>query len=65
MALQAEKSVRWEAEQLGHADPPLTFRVYAHAMPQEETDLSFAEYGPTESSKHFCTYPGIGVVSAR
>src|SRR5262245_29169246 len=39
------KSVRWVADQLGHADPALTLRVYAHAMREEETDLSFAEFG--------------------
>jgi integrase len=45
LALQAGKSVRWVADQLGHADPALTMRVYAHAMREEETDLSFAEFG--------------------
>ncbi len=30
---------------MGHADPALTLRVYAHAMRNEETDLSFAEFG--------------------
>jgi hypothetical protein len=33
------------ADQLGHADPALTLRVYAHAMREEENDLSFAEFG--------------------
>ena len=33
------------ADVLGHADPALTLRVYAHAMRGEEEDLSFAEYG--------------------
>ncbi len=47
-ALQAGKSVRWVADQLGHADPALTLRVYAHAMREEETDLSFAEFGGSE-----------------
>jgi len=37
--------VRWVADQLGHADPALTLRVYAHAMREEEPDLSFAEFG--------------------
>ena len=32
--------------QLGHADPALTLRVYAHALKGEERDLSFAEFGP-------------------
>ncbi len=43
-ALQAGKNIRWVADQLGHADPSLTLRVYAHAMPSDETDLSFAEF---------------------
>ena len=43
--LWAGKSVRWVADQLGHKDPALTLRVYAHAMREEETDLSFAEFG--------------------
>ncbi len=34
----------WVADQLGHSDPALTLRVYAHAMREEETDLSFAEF---------------------
>jgi integrase len=45
LALQAGKSVRWVADQLGHADPALTMRVYAHAMREEEHDLSFADFG--------------------
>jgi integrase len=42
-ALESGKSVRWVADCLGHADPALTLRVYAHAMQDEEVDLSFAE----------------------
>jgi len=45
LALASGKSVRWVAEQLGHADPALTLRVYAHAMREEESDLSFLEFG--------------------
>jgi integrase len=44
LALQARKSVRWVAEQLGHSDPAFTLRVYAHAVPGEEVDLSFLEF---------------------
>jgi len=44
-ALRAGKSVRWVAQQLGHQDPAFTLRVYAHAMREEEKDLSFAELG--------------------
>ena len=47
-ALGAGKSVRWVADQLGHSDPALTLRVYAHAMREEETDLSFADFGGSE-----------------
>ena len=49
LALRAGKSIRWVAEQPGHSDPALTLRVYAHAMREEETDLSFAEFGGTKS----------------
>ena len=44
MALQSGKSVRWVADVLGHSDPALTLRVYAHAMREEEADLGFAEF---------------------
>jgi hypothetical protein len=36
------------ADELGHSDPALTLRVYAHAMCEEKTDLSFAELGGSE-----------------
>jgi integrase len=70
-ALQAGKSVKWVADVLGHADPTLTLRVYAHAMPDDETDLSFAsldydgdrrrytatdEYGLTEKARNYAEY---------
>ena len=45
MALAAGKSIRWVVDQLGHASPMLTLKTYAHAMHDEETDLSFAEFG--------------------
>ncbi len=35
------------ADQLGHSDPALTLRVYAHAMSEEETDVCFAEFDAT------------------
>ncbi len=43
--LHVGRNIRWVADQLGHSDPALTLRVYAHAMRNEETDLSFAEFG--------------------
>ena len=51
LALRAGKSVRWVADQLGHADPALTLRVYAHAMREEEHDLSFADFGASAGSE--------------
>ena len=44
-ALRAGKSLRWVAQQLGHANPELTLRTYAHVMPEEESDVSFANFG--------------------
>ena len=49
LALAAGKSIRWVATQLGHANPELTLRVYAHAMRSEEADLSFADFAPGDS----------------
>jgi integrase len=47
LALASGKSVRWVASQLGHSNPELTLRVYAHALREEETDLSFLDFGGT------------------
>lgn len=41
LSLEAGRSIRWVAEQLGHADASLTARVYAHALPPEPGDLSY------------------------
>ncbi|MBW2385550.1 MAG: tyrosine-type recombinase/integrase [Deltaproteobacteria bacterium] len=49
LALRACKSVRWVADQLGHSDPALTLRVYAHAMCEEEDDLAFADFAGQEA----------------
>jgi hypothetical protein len=45
MAAAAGKSPRWLADQLEHADPGFTLRTYAHVFPNQETDLSFADFG--------------------
>jgi len=50
LALAAGRSIRWVSEQLGHANPELTLRVYAHAMPVEEHDLAFADFGSDGNS---------------
>ena len=48
-ALGAGKSVAWVAAQLGHAKPETTLRVYAHALREEESDLTFAEFGTQDA----------------
>jgi hypothetical protein len=40
--------VRWVADQLGHADPALTLRVYAHVIPNDEQDLCFLNFDGSE-----------------
>jgi len=49
LALHAGRSIRWVADQLGHANPELTLRVYAHALPVSEDDLAFADFGAPEN----------------
>ena len=44
-AIQAGKNVRWVADQLGHADPSTTLTHWAHAMREDEEDLSFLDLG--------------------
>ncbi len=55
-ALAAGKSLRWVTGQLGHSNPELTLRQYAHMLPQEETDLSFADFG---GPKRLHTAPAV------
>jgi integrase len=60
MALASGKSVRWVADQLGHSSPMLTLKTYAHALPEEEADLSFADFG---DPRRPYTAPGSGPVA--
>jgi integrase len=48
LALAAGKNIKWVAGQLGHSNPELTLRVYAHALREEDTDLSFLDFGGTK-----------------
>jgi len=50
LALEAGKSVRWVADQLGHADPALTLRVHAHALATDPGDLGFVDSSRALSS---------------
>jgi integrase len=43
--------VRWVAEQLGHSSPMLTLKTYAHAIREEEMDLSFADFEVRDGSE--------------
>ena len=56
-ALASGKSVRWVADQLGHASPMLTLKTYAHAIREEEADLGFAEFHAVESPRRPYTAP--------
>jgi hypothetical protein len=51
LALEAGRSIRFVAEQLGHSNPGLTLRVYAHAMPAEPGDVAFADF-PSVTKRH-------------
>ena len=57
VALDAGKSIRWVAEQLGHANPELTLRVYGHLIRDREEDLTFAEFAPTGATGRPYTAP--------
>ena len=49
------------ADVLGHRDPAFTMRVYAHAMRDEETDLSVAETGREASADAAATSPNVSM----
>ncbi|MCH7869940.1 MAG: tyrosine-type recombinase/integrase [Myxococcales bacterium] len=48
LALASGKSVKWISNQLGHANPEVTLRIYAHQIPEEDNDLSFLDFGGTK-----------------
>jgi len=62
LALEAGRSIRWVAEQLGHANPALTLRVYPHALPAEPGDLGFADFEPSANARDVAIrrYPSLG-----
>jgi hypothetical protein len=41
---------------LGHSDPSITLRTYAHALPAQEGDLEFASFG---APKRVLCGPGV------
>ena len=54
LALASGKSVRWVAELLGHANPELTLRSYPRVLREEESDLSFADFGIVRDVSRRC-----------
>jgi integrase len=59
LALAAGKSVKWTAGQLGHSDAAMTLRVYAHALREEESDLSFLDFGGTKRPPRGTELPSV------
>ena len=47
-------------EQHGHSNPELTLRQYTHMLPQEETDLSFADSDRTGRTRAPCPRAAVG-----
>ena len=43
---------------MGHSSPELTLRVYAHALPVEDGDLTFADFGVENGSERLYPAPG-------
>ncbi len=50
-------------EGLGHADPSLTLRVNAHAVPEDEYDLSFSEFNVP--GQHYTSPASVKRAAAR
>ncbi len=66
LSLEAGSLVKWVSQQLGHRDASLTLNTYAHALPDEEYDLSYlpetgAGAGPAPAL-HFVRLPVPQVV---
>ncbi len=49
LALEAGRSIKWVADVLGHADPTITLRTYAHALNVESDGLDFVPLEPRSS----------------
>ena len=49
-ALEAGKSIRFVADQLGHADPGFTLRIYAHWIRTDLAEMDFADFGEADSA---------------
>ncbi len=60
LALRAGQSIRWIAEQLGHSDPAITLRIYAHVLPDEGEDLGFLDFTASCSASNSRATGGDG-----
>ena len=45
LAIEGGRSIMWVSQVLGHQDPSLTLRTYAHVLERENDDLGFLEVG--------------------
>jgi integrase len=62
IAIASGRSLRFVAEQLGHSDPAFTLKTYAHLLPSESEDMSFADFSATlDGTKRHQTAPADGV----
>ncbi|MBW2292875.1 MAG: site-specific integrase [Deltaproteobacteria bacterium] len=57
LALESGRSIKWVAEILGHSDPTITLRTYAHAMHKDDDDLGFLANPRGESADRPRTAP--------
>ena len=59
LALESGRSIKWVAEILGHSDPTITLRTYAHSIHRDGDDLGFLSAPAGESPDRSRTVPGI------
>lgn len=45
LAIEGGRSIMWVSQVLGHQDPSLTLRTYAHVLERENDDMGFLETG--------------------
>jgi hypothetical protein len=43
LAIEGRRSIMWVSQVLGHHDPALTLRTYAHVLERENDDMGFLE----------------------
>jgi hypothetical protein len=53
LSLEAGRSVKWVSQQLVQRDESLTLNTYAHALPDEETDLPFLPVAGAGTNRHW------------